>query len=412
MADLYSTAQYTSYLGSASKATGQEVRSVEPLLYQVVDDNAMTPLLAVQSKIKHNQVAINPKHDWYKTRLYPIKDTVVTGASAGATIQVVVSDADYFQLDDVVEFPNATLGAATQTRHGVITTKSTVTLTITPIDHSGSITNMCAVAAGEPICLVSNSSGDNSTMPGMRVAANESDYNYIQFIRVPFGVGLIADAAQDYTGSLWQTTDDKTRVFAKRMIENVLLFGTRGYRTNSTGGNSTYNDYQYFSQGIVPYLVNNAGSNLLSNFLSVSESQFDEFWLTGPGRGGSIRRNWFLSAEAFAHINSWAKTKERIATGTAAVPQLNMLGLAVTRYQAADGKILNLIPHYGISERYPGAGVIVDPAYAHIVPYAKYGTLMKVDNREATALAGKASEYWWMATLALPILEWHAWVYN
>lgn len=412
MDDFYASTQYTTYIGGASKVTGKEVRNVDNLLYQVADENALSPMLAITAALPKASPTFNPKIEWFKQRLYPMKDTVVTGASAGATIQVVVSDADYFQLDDVVEFPNATIASSAQTRTGVVTVKSTTTLTITPIDYSGSITQMCAVAAGESICLVANAAGDNSTMPGMKMVADETDYNYIQFTRVPFGVGVIAEGSKNYTGSEKLERKQEAFRFSRLMWENIIMFGSRGYRTNSTGGNATVNDRQYFSQGLKNYLVNNDGDNLLGSFLSVTEEQFDEWWMSGPGLGGSMKRNFFLSPDAFVHINQWAKTKERIATGTAASPQLNKLGLSITKYQTVNGKILNLIPHTLIGERYPGAGLLVDPAYAKMVPFTEYGSFFYKQDSQANDLAGEAGEYWMIASVKFPILEWHAWVYN
>ena len=415
MDDFYAATEITDYLGSANKVTGKEVANVDNMLYKVADDIAEVPMLAISAAMAKAGKATpthNYKTDWFKKRLYRQKDTIVTGASTGTTIQVVVSDADIFQLDDVVDFPESTVSGATQTRTGVITTKSTVTLTITPIDHSGSITNMCAVVAGETICLVGNASGDNSTAPGMKMVQDEADYNYIQFTRVPYGVGIIAEGTKNYTGSEKSERKEEQFQFSRLQWENIIMFGRRGYRTNSTGGNATVNDRQYFCQGLQPYLLTNDGDNLLANFLSVTESQFDEWWMAGPGLGGSLRRNFFLSSEAFTHINSWAKTKERIVQANVTAPQANKLGLAITKYQAVNGKILNLVPHTRLGERYPGAGLLVDPKFAKLQPFTKYGTFFHKDNTQANDHAGTRGEWWMIGTMKFPILEWHGWVYN
>lgn len=400
--NVYAADQITGYIGAADTVTGKEIRDVTKGLFNIFPDNRYTPFLALSSATRIGRKTINPKTEWYTKKLFPEWDLVATGASAGATIAPVITTADKFKVHDVVRFPNATV-ASGQTNVGVITVKATTTITITPINITGGTDQMCAVSAGEWCQILGDASGDLSTMPAMKVVKDETDYNYIQFLRVPAGVGYIKNETAQYTG-MSEEAERNMEIFRfiKSQAENVLIWGERGVRTASTGGNTTHNDYQYFNRGLWQWVYKADGDNILSSSLSATESQWDEFWLTGPGAGGSDRRWLFTSGEFLNHLTGWGKSKERIINSP------SRLGLQFVDYRLPNGKILKIVVHNKLSHGYEGAWFAADPEYIEIAPFGSQAIFQYHQGIQANDLAGVANEYRTLFSLRVPFTEWHA----
>ena len=62
-------------------------------------------------------------------------------------------------------------------------------------------TNIAAISAGTRIHNMANSSEDYSNMPASKVVKDDNEFNYIQFMREPFKVGIIQEGMAQYTGS-------------------------------------------------------------------------------------------------------------------------------------------------------------------------------------------------------------------
>lgn len=395
---VYAADQITSFIGAASTVTGKEIRDVTMGFYDIFPENRYYPFLALSSKLRAIKACKNPKKEWGKKRLFPEWDRVVTGAVAGTSASIVITTAGKFKVHDTIKFPDATV-ASGQTNVGIVTAKTTVTLTVSPVGE----TNLCAVSNGEWCQNLSDASGDTSTMPGIKLVKDEMDYNYIQFLRVPAGVGVIKNETAQYTGiSEMVERDNEIFRFIKSQAENVLIWGERDVRTATTGGNTTYNDYQYFQRGLWTWVEKADGDNIATNTLTMTESQFDEFMLTGPAFGGSDDRWMFASGEWLNHLTGWGKSKERITQ------RVKIMGLNFTQYQLPNGKMLHITTHNKLVNSYAGAFFMVDPMAMDFVPFSSMGAFQFHANIQDNDLAGVANEYRILFTNQVPFTEWHA----
>jgi hypothetical protein len=397
MAAPYAASQITGVVGADSIVTGKQMRDVSKGLFEIVDQNVEAQFLAVQSAISSGITAKNYKIEWFKKDIYPVWDVVATGFSAGAAdtaCTVVVTNANYFQIHDVVEFPDATV-ASGKMNQALVTNKSTVTLTIHPLDANYGV---CAVATGEKIHNLSNSSSEYSTMPGIKLVKDVTEYNYVTFLRVPYAIGIFEMGMAQFTGDEENERETETMKFIKRMYENILIWGQRGKYTESGVG------IKLFSRGVQKYLEAD-GINTYDWNSGMTEAQWDEWLMENPLKYGSQERDCFFSSDLINKIHSFGKTKERI------ISHNETLGLYFTKYRAPNGKILNIFQHQMMEESYEAGGLIVDNAYLDLRGFATEPTFQHHTDIQARDVAGRANEWRIIAGLVVKRTEPHGWLY-
>jgi len=403
MAAPYSAAQITGTVGVDDKLAGKEIRDVDSGLYELIDQNNLHPFVAVASSLASGRTAKNYKVEWTTKDIFPHWDLVATGFAAGAAdtaCTVVVTNADYFKVGDVIEFPEATV-AASKVNQAVVTAKTTVTLTIHPIDAAYG----CAVVvAGERIHNLSDSSAEYSTMPSIKLVKDVQEYNYVQFLRVPYAVGVFQMGTAQYTGDELDEREDETFKEIKMQFERQCIFGQRGKYTQTGVG------VKFFMRGVVTYINDAAGDNILDWASGLTEAQFDEWFVDGPGKFGSMERDWYVGGELLTHIHQWAKTKERIMS--AGGSKVDTLGLHITRYMAPNGKILNIQQHHMFEEAYEGAGLIIDHQNIDYRGFSENGNFQHHENIQANDVAGVANEWRLIATIVVKRTETHAWMHK
>lgn len=403
MAAPYAASQITGTVGVDDKLAGKEIRDVDTGLYELVDQNNLHPYIAMAASLTSGRTAKNYKVEWTQKDIFPHWDVVATGASAGAAdtgVTIVITNADYFKIGDVVEFPEATV-AASKINQGVITAKSTTSLTVHPIDSDY---GLCAVAVGERVHNLSDSSAEYSTMPSIKLVKDAQEWNYVHFMRVPYAVGIFQMGTAQYTGDELDEREDETFKEIKMQFERQAIWGDRGkYTVSGTG-------VKFFMRGIVTYINEADGDNILDWSAGLTESQFDEWFVEGPGKFGSMERDWYVSAELLTHIHTWAKTKERIVS--AGGQRKDELGLHITRYLAPNGKVLNIQQHHMFEEAYEGAGLIVDHQYVDFRGFQENGNFQHHTNIQANDVAGQANEWRLIATVVVKRTEMHGWMHK
>ncbi len=396
---VYAASQITGTLGVEDVLQGKQIRDVSKGLYMIVDDNHLSPFVAVTAKnaISKGMVARNPKFEWTRKDIFPRWDTIsgVTTAS-GAAIVVTPSHIDYYKVGDEIELPGLTI-TATQTRTGVITAKSTtITVSAVGFQSDGSTALVFpTVTTGMNIHLLSDASDEYSLMPGAKVVQDTQEHNFVQFLRVPYIIGNLENEMAQYTGSERAERRAETFREIKMSFEKVLLFGERGYVAGTTGR-------KYFSRGMRSSIEKAAGDNILDWSGGLTEAQLDDYLLSGPCKWGSQRKYWFMSTDLFLKVVELAKAKERIVSN-----KINSLGLAVLEYLAPNGKRLFLHQHYMFEEGYEGAGMIIDPDYVKIRPYGTQGTIKLHTEIQPNDAAGLADEWRVIAGLQVDRTEPH-----
>jgi hypothetical protein len=400
MTDPYAASQITGVIGVDDVVTGKHVRDVTPGLYEQIDENNFAPFVAVQASLANGKRAKNFKFEWTMKDIFPHWDVVATGAAAGAAdtaVDVVCTNADYFAVNDVVEFPDSTVASA-KINQGVITGKSTTTLAIHPIDSSY---GLCATVAGERIHNMSNSSSEYSSMPGIKVVKDVQAWNYVQFFRVPYAAGIFEMGTEQYTGEELQEREDETYKEIKMQFERQCLWGERGAYTHATEGK------KLMMRGVVRWITAADGENILDWSGGLTQSQFDEWFVNGPGRFGSPERDMFVSTQFNSQVHGWSDTQARIIN-----EGMDELGLNFIRYKATNGKILNIIQHHMFEESYEGAALIVDNNYVDLRPFSKLGTFQHHEHIENNDIPGQANEWRIIAGVQVSRVEPNGWIHR
>jgi hypothetical protein len=380
----------TGTIGVDDTVTGKDVRDVTPGLWQLYPQNRLSPMLAVLGRLPKGRTAFNPKIELFRKDIFPRWDTITSISSGNGTSAIILTPAniDYYRVGDEVEFPKSDTG--TNQIHGVVTAAST-TITVTAIDGS---TSLPTVAESDPIHIISDASQEYSTMPTAKVVKDATEYNYVQFLRYPFVVGNITLDRKQYTGPERSERKEEQMKEIKMSFERALIFGDRAKRTKS----GTMTGVQYFMRGLKRFIQNGSGDNILDWSGGLTEAQFDEFLVEGPCKWGNQMKFLFASSELFLKLNQWAKSRNQI-TQTMLGPNKGTLGLAVLRYIAPNGTILNVIHHHMLEEQYEGAGLLVDPEYVRLRPYGTQGVFQYHSEIQAPDAAGIADEWRILASL-------------
>ena len=403
-------------LGVEDVLAGKKYRDVTPGIqkkYKTID-----PMYRIFNKMPKGRVATNEKVEWTLKEEIPswayLTTTVGESATAGAAVELIPAeteggsaDATYFKVGDIIEVPSRADNGTTTTNIGRVATWNTgVSIEIDPIGWASNVyaasaandLKFVATTTNDMIHVISDSSEEYSQKPTMKVVKDTQEFNYIQFLRVPYIIGNIQKDGKNYTGPERAERKDETYRHARLQAEETFMHGKRFYVDGTNGR-------QFFMGGLKRYITDGAGTNILNNWSAgLTEAQWDEFLVKGPGYYGSNRRLCFFAADLFLKINSFAKTKERIQ-GT-----VNMYGLEFTKYLSPDNKIYYMHMHHLLKNDYAGAGMIIDPEYLKIRPYGTQGTMSLQTDIQENDRAGTADEWQIIMSLEVSRIEPHAWI--
>jgi len=385
----------TGVLGIANVNTDKFVRDVTPGLqrkYKNID-----PLFRIVNAIPQGKTAYNPKVEWItkdlNVRWAYLTTAVAASTAAGATVTLIPAhteggsaDTERFVVGDVVEVPSRAANGTSTTNIGrVATVNADTSIVVDPIgwasnDESTSL-KFIATYTNDKIHLLANAQDEYSQKPIPKVPISVSQFNYIQFLRVPYIIGNILLDQKEYTGTEREERREDTYREIRIQAELNCIFGERYYLTGTSGR-------KYFMSGIYRYIFDGAGSNIYAGWEGgMTEADWDDFLVKGPGFTGSNRKLLFASSDLFLKINSFAKTKERVQ-GT-----INMFGIEFTKYLAPDNKVYLMYHHHLFVEDHSGFGLIVDPAYIKNRPYGTQGTMQLATNIQENDRAGIADEW-------------------
>lgn len=408
----------TGTLGTEDVLSGKKVRDVTPSLQHKYKE--ITPLFRIFNKVPYGTTATNEKVEWTTKDLLPrwayaTTDVGISG-SAGATVTLIPAhteggsaDTERFKVHDVVEVPGRADNGTTTTNIGVVTTVTTDTsIVVDPIgwasnDESTDL-KFVATYTNDEIHVMNDASAEYSQKPAMKVTKDAQEFNYIGFLRVPYVIGNINLDGKKYTGPERAERKEETYKDVRIQAEENMIHGKRYYKDVSGVGR------QFFMGGFKRYLVDGAGANLLYNWSAgLTEAQWDEYLVKGPGLTGSNQKFLFTSSDLMLKVNSFAKTKERVIAGGGS-KYLPKFGIVVTKYLAPDNKIYNIFHHHLFTNYYAGAGLIIDPEYAQISPYGTQGTMRYNPEIQENDRAGIADE--WQIIFSLRVLrtEPHGWI--
>ncbi len=361
--------------------TSEHARNVTEGLHYYWNESQEASLLAWSSNRGVLPEATNVKHEWFEASDMPLWDVVATGAAAGATPQPVITNANYFQVDDIVEFPDVTPASATQSNQAIITAKSTTTLTLAPIGVG--LTTVAAIPAGTRIFNYASTSAELSTSPGTKSVEHVNSYNYPIFLRINYGLGIFEKGSKHYTGDQLKTRREQARRRIKKAFNRTAIFGKRDTFTDATSGRP-----QYMAGGAREFIDANASENVLDWSAGLTERDLDEYLIEGPLRAGSPHRTWHCSSELFNEIHQLWKGKEQ-TNG----PNTTEFGVNITRYLAPGGKTVDLINDENFTDAYEGFGMLIDHEAFKLVPFSEEGLFQYHPNMHDQDVAGVIHEF-------------------
>jgi hypothetical protein len=389
-------------LGVNDVNTGKQVRDVTKGLYHKYQN--INPLTAVMAKMPKGKATVNPKKEYTRKDLLPRWDTVSVGAAAGSTLSLTVSNGLYFKAGDVVEFPQVS-PSATQTSVGRLTAVNTTTgvIAVSPVGWQSNLATTVAtfpaVSAGMYIHILHDASEEYSQRPTMKVTKVEQEWNYITFPRAPFIIGNIEKDILQYTGDERAERREETHRDIRIQMEQALFHGER-YYVDGTDGR------QFFCRGFKNYIKQGAGVNILNWASGLTEAEWDEFLLKGPCQAsiGGPSRFGFFSNDLYLKILEIGKAKQRI------VSTPNILGMSFDTYLAPGGIKIHMMVHHLLTNAYEGAGLIIDPTRARLVPYRRNPVLAYHTELQENDRAGVSDEWRGLFTLEVDRIEPHAWI--
>ena len=374
-------------VGADDVNTSKQARNVTKGCYEIIDQNHLAPMLAFQTYASGGKRSKNWKHEWHSKGIFPHWDVVTTGDTAGTTLDLVVTNINYFAVDDLVVFPKATVTAG-QTKHGVITVVNTGTSTITVVPVHPTATNMCAVANSENVHNISNSSAELSNRPGQKLVKVDNHFNYIPFLRVPYETGIYELGMEQYTGSEADERYRETSKEIKMQFERDLIFSQLAKKTKD-------GKLQLFQKGFIATVQDNEDNNVFDGSGAFTETQFNEFLIKGPMRFGSQSKFLYTSADLQSHIADFMRSdRHTVQTET-------ILGVEVLKYKCTNGRTLKMVQHHMLEEDYDGWGLIQDIGYCDIIPFANHPLLSYHPNIHVKELAGIGNEWRAMGCLEM-----------
>lgn len=402
----------TGTLGVEDVLANKKVRDVTPGLQHLYKD--ISPLFRVFNALPSGKAATNEKVEWTTKDLIPrwgyLTTAVEDSASAGATVTLIPAlteggsaDTTLMKVGDVVEVPSVSDANDSYTNIGVVTTVNAATsIVVDPIgwdENDGSTsTYFVATAINDMIHVISDASEEYSQKPAMKVTQDAQVSNYIQFLRAPYIIGNIQMDAKNYTGPERAERREETYKDIRIQAEELTIHGRRYYIDGTNGR-------QFFMGGVKRYITDGGGDNVLTNWSAgLTEADWDEYLVKGPGMYGGKRKLLFASADLFLKINSFAKSKERI------LGKVTMFGIEFTQYLAPDNTTYLMYKHDLFINDYAGAGLIVDPTAIKKRPYGSQGTMRQLTNIQENDRAGIADEWQIIYSIEVSRFEPHGWI--
>jgi hypothetical protein len=361
------------------------------------------PFLAVQLALTTARKITNPKFDWFFKDEMPYWDKADGDVTGGTTsIDIPVTNGQFFVAGDVVYFPTATLLAG-ETAYGVVTNVSGVTVSVTSFVSDGTPTglmNLPSLATDDEIFNYADSQTGWGGPPTNKIVKDIEFTNFPQFLRAPFSEDVWMSGQDIYTDSSQKNESSKEQHDAiRRRMEQVAIWGEKGERTL---GESK----QYFAAGLKQQIATGAPENMINLPDGWDEDDLDAALLEGPGKAGvgSNKRFWFLGTQQFLRLSSIMKGKERIVQ-----TDVKVAGIHFRKYMDPGGKTYYLTVHNSFEGPLAYDSLIIDPAQIRIRNYKEQGVLTLHSDIQNRDNPGHQSE--WRSIFSIMLMNPHSAAY-
>lgn len=323
--------------------SGRNVRDVSKGI-QYLDPDA-TPLINFSTEgARRKKVARNPKFEWNEKGLPPKSDQV-NGAVTNAATSIVVDNASYFGLNDLVKVPPT--GEVFR-----VTAVTTGTNTLTVSRAVGS-TTAAAIADNADLLIIGNAFAEGAAKPAVRSHQETTPFNYSQIFRHTFGETRTQANTDTYIddGSGRQRLRMEKAIEHKIDIERAFLFGERNEDASDTNSPIRY------TGGLLYWATSNskaAGGTL-------TEAELED-WLEDVFQytGGSDTRLLLASPKVISVLDQIAASRIQV------VSDRNLTyGVAVKTWVTGHGNLIiakhRLLTDGAGGSGYSGYAFAIDP---------------------------------------------------
>lgn len=329
---------------------GQGFRGIRAILEgRQVPDMAQTiallepsayPFIQFLNALEKVVPARNPVIRWMEDELEPRVDTLTAALTSGGTT-ASVAHAEYFTVDDVINFPESNENVAVAS---VNVGAGTIGLT-----RSVGAEPPAAYAANAVLRIIGSARAEGDVSRGINSTLEVEQLNYLQIQRTSLGATNTQLSTELYDGNDLEYQAAKKLILHLKDMEQTLLFGQRALTTATLAVDSS-TQYKRYTGGILEFIQ----TNRLDVGGILTESVFDAFSRMSF-RYGASRKLLLCSPTVIQAINNFAKDK------LVTIPEDERYGLALREYRTPFGDWV-LVNHWLLSgDVYGGYAVGIDP---------------------------------------------------
>lgn len=303
--------------------TDNNPRAMDANVYELEPNVA--PLTVLASAL-NSRPATNPKVEWLQDEPLPRITTLTASAASGATAFSPTDD--IFRVGDVIRFSSLGFGL-------LVTATGAGSVAGTLLGTSVS------AATGSEMYLIGNANAEFATIGELKFPQLDTEYNYEQIFRTPFGVSGTEDATEHYGGPERARLRKKFGIEHARKIEQSHFFGIRSISSTTRT-----------EQGLQGYVTTNVTADTSAG---LSEVEWQTF-LISAFRYGSSRKVAYCSPAAIAAIEGFARGRMQVVNDVA-----NKFGIQMKQYVSGQGTV-DLVKHvdWKDSSVYNGYVFVVD----------------------------------------------------
>jgi hypothetical protein len=325
---------------NANIESGLKKLDVRDFIFQLEPEEA--PFVTVLNKIRKESCR-DIEFSWFEDIAVGKYTQINNGGSAytDATTELIVDDADIFQIGDLVQ--------AVVAAHPEI-------MRVTDVDPTGGVAQHIhvtrafgttaahadAVANNVYLYRIGQSMAEGYTVGDQLITTKSKVSNYVQIFSRPVQFTETANAISTFGGNRRNYERKKVGIELKKDIETQFLFGEPYY--TATGPKYQTGGIKHFMSTTSPAL-NAAGA--------LHKDDFDG-WLKDAMHYGSSEKFLFASPLILAYINGFADTYLRTDPG-----QIKTWGVRFSTYTSPFGDI-NIVMNRNFVGPYAGEAILLD----------------------------------------------------
>ena len=318
--------------------TSQYIRDVDPMLFYL--EAFKYPLASILftmgtdlerqengkyalkgSNAPKRKATTNPKFEHTESEMLKFAFNPTAAVATGdASLTLSTSDDDYFVAGMEILLTNA----AGDREVARVTAVGSGSLTITRnIGSTGAI----ALATSDFFYIMGVVAAEDSTSTSPIQAKGETLYNYVEFMREPFGNTLIEQSTANYNGDSYKRKKMEALARVKRQLEVMMWFGVRDLTSSTTNP-------VYHNGGIMYWLESQFTDVPVLDVSGVLTKQLWDQWLLDALKYNNMTKFVFCSSIVLTAVSGFASDQLRPTD-----VGLSKFGMTITEYQSPHGTV-------------------------------------------------------------------------